>query len=90
MNGLMRCTKARKQRQKYKRKKTRSKVCEYFFEFLLSVERLTLVFTCTVAVRIILSPIHSSSHAFSLLIFLLIGCSLHDDLIRAFPVTDVT
>ncbi len=27
----MRCTKTRKQRQKYKIKKTRSKVCEYFF-----------------------------------------------------------
>ncbi len=26
-------------------KKTRSKVCEYFFEFIFSVERLTLVFT---------------------------------------------
>ncbi len=45
--SLMRRTKARKQRQKYKRKKTRSKVYEYFFEFLLSVER--RVFTCTVA-----------------------------------------
>ncbi len=36
-------------KDKYKRKKTRSKVCEYFFEFILSVERLTLVFTCSVA-----------------------------------------
>ncbi len=49
VNGLMRRIKPRKQRQKYKRKKTRSKVFEYFFEFLLSVERLPLVFTCTVA-----------------------------------------
>ncbi len=30
------------------------------------------------SIRIIPSPIHSSSHAFSLLIFLLTGCSLHD------------
>ncbi len=38
------------------------------------------------SIRIIPSPIHSSSHAFRLLIFLLTGCSLHD----ARFLTDVT
>ncbi len=84
MNGLMRRTKARKQRQKYKRKKTRSKVCEYFFEFLFKCGETTISVYLYSSVRIIPSLIHSSSHAFD------ISSHRLQFTRRAFPVSDVT